>query len=272
MEKKKLSEILQFVTKIRREAKEKKKTVYSNVYQYSYGSQEEELCDFRMTSTSLIFAFSDKKNVYRAYFVSYDLQELSAELKYFSKGTILECASKGENIVETALLNGGFDRIAIHARKSINFNEEGKAFKRSHADILEPYYNPTVGEYAKEEDAEEIVSLLENVFNRDTDHIPSVEDIKEYASKNWILLYRIKGKIRTLYVYQIQGKKFYSNISYNSSSAIILYCLERRAHEEVIRKYDVTMKYSWINLENERSLRRNILNFDDVYTYIYKIQ
>ena len=58
--------------------------------------------------------------------------------------------------------------------------------------------------------------------------------------------------------------------SYNSLPAIVLYCLEKRAHLEVIEKYDVIMKYSWINTENEKSLKRNILGFDNVYTYIYK--
>ncbi len=49
-----------------------------------------------------------------------------------------------------------------------------------------------------------------------------------------------------------------------------MYCLEKRAHMEVIENYDVILKYSWINTKNAKSLKRNILNYDNVFTYIYK--
>ena len=265
-----LQDIYSLCTEIKKNAKESSSDVYSNIYHYYNQEIEQIKCDYRMTDSSLVFLYRDNKGVCRIYFIAFDLKVLAEELMYFSRDSILDYICKGENPLEDVFNNGGFNEIASYTRKSINFETEGKEFKRSHSEILDSYYDDTVGEYAEEKDAEEIVQLLDEVFDKDVDHIPSVADIKEYARKKWILIYRDAGKIRALYIFQIQGKKFYSNISYNSMPAIVLYCLEKRAHMDVVNNYDVTMKYSWINTNNEKSLRRNVLNFDGVYTYIYK--
>ena len=265
-----LHDIYLLYTEIKKKAKESSSVVYSNIYHYYEQEIEQIKCDCRVTDSSLVFLRKDKKGVCRVYFISFDLKVLAEELMYFPKSSILDYICKEENPLENVFNNGGFRKIASYTRKSINFKTEGKEFKRSHSEILDSYYDETVGEYAVEENAEEIVQLLDEVFDKDMDHIPSVEDIRRYARNKWILIYRNKEKIRALYIFQIQGKKFYSNISYNSMPAIVLYCLEKRAHMDVVNNYDVTMKYSWINTNNEKSLRRNILNFDGVYTYIYK--
>lgn len=270
MEQLSLQEIYSLYKNIKHKAKEMGKELYSNIYQYYNKKDQTVFCDYRMAQCSLVFSYCDGKKVQRVYFVSYDLQELSDELEFFPQNAILEYICKGENMLKDVFDYGGFKEIAIYTRKSIDFLTEGKEFKRSHSEVLDKYYDETIGEYASEKDAEEIVQLLEEVFDKDTDHIPTVEEIISYARKHWILIYRVSGSIRALYMYQIQGKKFYSNFSYNSLPAIVLYCLEKRAHMEVLKNYDVIMKYSWINIKNEKSLRRNILSYDDVYTNIYK--
>lgn len=270
MEQLTLQDIYSLYREIKQKAKKAGKALYTNIYQYYNQEAEKIFCEYRMAHCSLVFSLCDEKKICRVYFLSYDLQELSGELAYFSEGTILDYICKGVNLLKGVFDDGGFKKIAVYTRKSIDFMTEGKEFKRSHSEILDKYYDETIGEYATIEDAEEIVQLLEDVFDKDTDHIPTVEEVMSYAKRHWVLVYRVSGVIRALYIYQVQGKKFYSNISYNSLPAIVLYCLEKRAHMEVVKNYDVIMKYSWIDIKNEKSLRRNILNFDDVYTYIYK--
>lgn len=270
MEQLTLQDIYPLYKEIKKKAQKSGKELYSNIYQFYNHKAEKICCDYRMANCSLVFSHLDEKKIRRVYFISFDLQELSEELRHFPRGDILDYICKGANLLKSVFADGGFNEIAVYTRKSINFQTEGREFKRSHSEILDKYYDETVGEYATIEDAEEIVHLLEEVFDIETDHIPTVEEVINYARKHWILIYRVSGVIRALYIYQIQGKKFYSNISYNSLPAIVLYCLEKRAHMEVLKNYDVIMKYSWINKKNEKSLRRNILGFDDVYTNIYK--
>ena len=270
MEQMELKDILSLQRQIKKNAKVFSGKVYSNIYHFFVPEMEHIKCDYRMTESALSFAYFDEKGVYRVFFASFDLTELKGELSHFPKGSVLDYVCEGENELRDAFLGGNFREIATYTRKSINLVKEGKDFKRSHSELLEPYYNPNIGEYATEDDAEEIVQILDEVFDREMDHLPAVEKVKEYAGKKWILIYRDKGKISALYLFQIQGKKFYSNISYNSLPAVVLYCLEKRAHMEVIENYDVILKYSWINTKNAKSLKRNILNYDNVFTYIYK--
>lgn len=265
-----LCDIYRIQKEIKQKAKKSSSKVYSNLYQFYDQKIENMKCDCQIADSSLLFCYYDEKGVRRGFFISFDLKELEKELACFPPGVVLEYVCHGKNPLENVLIMGGFSNIASYTRKSTNFLKEGKEFRRSHSEILDPYYDETVGEYATEEDAEEVVKLIEDVFDKEMDHIPTVAEVREYAKKNWVLIYRVLGKIRALYIYQIQGKKFYSNISYNSLPAIVLYCLEKRAHMEVVNNYDVIMKYSWINTKNQKSLRRNILEFDDVYTYIYK--
>lgn len=265
-----LYDIYSLQKKIKKKAKEISGVIYSNLYQLYVPEMEHIRCDYRITDSSLVFSYIDEKGICRVFFTAYDLEVLKKELTYFPVASILDYVCQGENLLDDVFEEGGFKKIASYTRKSTNLLQEGKEFKRSHSEILDFYYDETVGEYATEEDAEEIVKLLDKIFDKEIDHIPTVAEIRDFAKKNWILVYRISGEIRALYVYQIQGKKFYSNISYNSLPAIVLYCLEKRAHMEVIENYDVIMKYSWINTENEKSLKRNILGFDNVFTYIYK--
>lgn len=266
----KLQDIYPLYREIKQKAQKESRKLYSNIYQFYNQKAEGIPCDYRIAYASLVFSYYDEKNVHRVYFASYDLCELSEELEHFPKGSVLDYVCKGENVLKQYICRGGFEEIATYTRKSINLLTEGKEFKRSHSEILDPYYDETVGEYATEEDAEEIVGILDEVFDKDTDHIPSVNEIREYIRNNWVLIYRHLDKIRCLYIFQIQGKRFYSNFSYNSMPAVVLYCLEKRAHMDVIRKYDVILKYSWISTSNAKSLQRNVLNFDDIYTYIYK--
>lgn len=265
-----MRDIYSILKEIKQKAKKTSQVLYSNIYQFYDQNTEKTWCDCRVAHASLLYSYCDDREIRRVYFASYDLCELSEELAHFPKDAILDYVCKGTNLIKQYILGGGFEEIASYVRKSTNLLAEGKEFKRSHSEMLDSYYDENIGEYAKENDAEEIVQLLEEVFDKEIDHIPTVAEIREYAKKNWILVYRVLGKIRALYLYQIQGKKFYSNISYNSVPAIILYCLEKRAHMEVMENYDVVMKYSWINTQNQRSLRRNVLKYDDVYTYIYK--
>ena len=209
------------------------------------------------------------ENVKKLIYFSYDIEQLNELLREVSNDILVELVCKNENPIHNVFLESGFSCLGPLIRKSINLDVDGKEFRCSAKDELEPYYAPEFGEIAKISDAGEIHDLLDRVFDYRIDDIPSVEQLREFIINQWVLLYRKNGVIRTLYIYQVKGKRFFSNYSYNTLPAIALYCLEKRAHEYVINNYDVKVKYSWINIENVKSLRRNTSNIDGIYRYVY---
>ena len=254
---------------IKKKARSEKCTLYTNDYDSRMFEELEFHCLY-IPEKACVCLCSDESELNRAYFYGFDRNALIECLRNVPREVLLDYIVKGQNEIESLFYEAGFSKIATYARKSIVVSKDDCQFKRSHSEILDQYYDESIGEIATEEDVKEIHDLLCSVFDWRKDHIPSYETIKELVEKRWMLIYRHRGRIQALYAYQIQGKKFYSNISYNALAAPVLYCLEKKAHEYVVNHYDIREKYSWIDITNKKSLRRNTLDFDDVYDMIYQ--
>ena len=243
--------------------------IITNDYNYSTSDKIEDVI---VGKESIVYTKKDNRGLLRTFFYTGDINsdELSEALKLLDrKGYLLEYICKGQNVLEPIFVNGGFKKLATRVRKISNLKLEGNQLRRLHSELMDQYYDESIGEYAKEEDAEEIEDVLLHVFDEKLDHIPTVTELKEMAKNKSILYFRFKGRIAALHIYQVIGKKLYTIFSYNSLNAIVLYSLEKRAHDYVVDNYGVICKYSWIDVTNEKSLKRNTYRNDDVHNYIY---
>ena len=114
-----------------------------------------------------------------------------------------------------------------------------------------------------------MTSLLYRIFDCKTSHLPTEEQLMGIIREGRAVCYRIDEKIVALYIYAIEGKKLYSNFSYNTVSADVLYSLERRIRELAYEKNGVRQLYAWYDMENKKSLRRSVLLDTGLRDYIY---
>lgn len=140
--------------------------------------------------------------------------------------------------------------------------------------ILQDMYEPG-GELPCLDDAEELFQINRETFDAKSDDVFSVQEWKKIISEERCLIHREDGHITTYYVWELQGKKLYSNIAVNMIGANHLYNMERRIFEkyweEGIRTY-----YAWFDVKNNNALKRGntearlCINSKSVlYNYIY---
>lgn len=142
--------------------------------------------------------------------------------------------------------------------------------------ILHEMYDSSCGEFPVVEDAEKLFELAKEVFDQNCDEVFTVREWKERIRKKEVLIYREDGKIFSCYVWHLQGKVLYSNISINLGPANILYNLERRIFEQYWDE-GIRAHYSWKNCENRKALKRGLENCKEcilresiLYHSIYK--
>ena len=141
--------------------------------------------------------------------------------------------------------------------------------------ILSEMYEPG-GEYAKIEDANELFQLNIDTFDANCDDTFTLDEWKEIIRNKNCLVHRDNGKISAYYVWKLQGKKLYSNISVNFGPANHLYNMERRIFEEYW-KMGIRTYYAWFNMNNKNALKRGNKNAQKcikskgiLYNYVYK--
>lgn len=142
--------------------------------------------------------------------------------------------------------------------------------------LLQEMYDPSCGEYADVEDAEELYELSKSVFDVNCDDVFTVEEWRKRILCREVLIYRNKNQIISCYVWRLEGKKLYSNISINLGTANILYNMERRIFTEMWEN-DIRTYYAWFNMKNTKALSRGnrrtkelLVREDKMYNAIYQ--
>lgn len=270
METTNLDKVYRKIHELKVKAHKEGNKIYTNIYFMYDTSMEEQSCQFAETESALIFLLEEKHGLNRGYFVTGNPLGLPDILKEFPAGTVIDYNCKGENKLHNLFLEGKFVEIGRYTRRSTIFSRDGEDFKTAYSDILEPYYDENLVEYAVLEDRKEIEDILCEKFDKEQDHIPDAEMIEEWIKNGWVLISRHNNQIAALYIYQMQGKKMYSNFSYNTLTADVLYCLEKKGHLDAINRFHATSKYAWMNVENHKAMKRSILKEDNFYDYIYR--
>lgn len=120
--------------------------------------------------------------------------------------------------------------------------------------VLYEMYEP-MGEYPNASDAEELYLMNKEIFDRNSDDVFTIDEWKQIIDNKRCLVYKENGKITTYYVWELQGKKLYNNISVNLGPANYLYNMERRIFEEFWEK-GIRTYYAWFDTNNKTAINR----------------
>lgn len=204
----------------------------------------------------------------RAFFSAADEESLIELLQMLPTGTMLEYLYRKENSLSDVLASAGMDEYAVYVRRNISYTEnpylqEGGNRYRT---MLQQLYDPSHCEYPRKEDIPELIEASENAFDPLCDEIFSARQWEEAINKNEVLVCRENNHILSYYVFRLEGKKLYSNLTWNDGSANLLYNMERRVFEEMWEK-GIRHFYYWQNAKNEKMYkRRRIVASDEIET------
>lgn len=255
-----IHEISKFIFVLRKT----KKKVITNYYLTLKDSKE----DFETwtSENSIVFCAQENK-VLRCFFATTDLSELNTLLEKMPKDTVLDYITR-EKTERFCWTDAGFELYRTLIRYT-NPNLSAPKEKTKREKFLEPFYQEDFGEFASEDDAEELYCLLYKAFDYRVSRLPSREELSEQIKKNWVLLYRYNGEIIAFLIYQIEGKKYYGYQIYNEGTADIAYNLDRRALQYAISAYQVKSSYAWVEMNNSAAKKRAGGNFDGTYDFIF---
>lgn len=213
----------------------------------------------------------------RGYFAAKDKNALEKILQGLPKNIFFEWIYRDKNELDAVMEHANINLYETYFRCSQTWSgnpyevpEEGRRM------LLQELYDPSCGEYAVIEDAKELYELSKSVFDINCDDVFTVEEWCERISRREVLVYREEGKIISTYVWHLEGKKLYSNISINLGAANILYNMERRIFTEMWEK-GIRIYYAWYNVRNIKELSRGnkkaeglLLHTDIMYNAIYQ--
>lgn len=246
--------------------KKNKKPYDSNYYMGFSPEQEFEAVKGEETLVFWIDEFSFK----RVYYFSSNRRELSCLLKKVEGSAVLDIVCKGENEQESAVTEAGFQRYAVFCKRQIPLEAGGKT--KMDESMYGDFYQPDILTYACPDDLSELWNLLTDTFDHKKDHIPTRIQLEEMIRNKNVVLYKLKGVIAAFYIFRIEGKKLYSNFSYNAASGDILYSLERRVREWAYENRGVSLLYAWFDMKNKRALRRTVLDDTGQRDYVYVME
>lgn len=263
MEKKNIHEICKIMSAIRKQ----KKKIYTNYY-YSYNASD-VLFDVMKLDETVVFCIQELE-IYRVFYYSCNVKELTDALSKMPKGAILDIIQK-EKILNADWLDlSGFEQYSVYGRfggPCSSYEEEKAMFEKNRMDA---FYNEDYGQYARQEDVSEIQELISENFDVKTDHLFSDEQMKQLIHDKSVYIEKEDGKIICIEIYRIEGKKVYYNLTCNKGTADISYSIEKKILLQSIRDYGVNYIYYWIAMSNTKALRRKAFLTPHLYNYIYQ--
>lgn len=191
-----------------------------------------------------------------AFFVSNDEEALIELLEELPSKTMIESLYQDEDKLLPVCERAGFQLHSTFERTIVTYEENPYSVpEKGKRKLLQEYYDPNCGEYAAEEDIEQLDVLHKQAFDIYGDDVFSIDEWKQIIQKKECMVYKENDVILSYFVWKVEGKKLYSNVSYNSTAANILYNMERRVFEECWEQGIRTL-YFWVKRENVRGLRR----------------
>lgn len=208
-------------------------------------------------NTELACFFRDKNAVsfgiresgfLRVYFMGVK-EAVSDLLCEFPKGSVMDCVSR-EHVDYEWLRKSGFARKEELLRytntdMTIVFMEEQMLRREVVSEEL--YY------LASSEDLEKILKLIYRHFDVVSSHYPSSADVMRLIEQGLVWIVKEKGKITSLALCALEGKKFYLNYLLNLSEKVRGRNLLARAMCEVIDR-GCKYGYMWVSKDNTRAI------------------
>lgn len=200
----------------------------------------------------------------RAFFVGAEEEQLCELLSELPKGVVLENVYReNENPLYELFTKSGLEEYTVYIRSTLSYDSNPYDVPmQGRQRLLYEMYDPECGEYAKETDAEELYTILKEDANPICDEIFTLEKWRDVIKNKECMLYRENGKIICFFVWRLEGKKVYQNLSVNRGTANYLYNIERRIFNEMweagIRTY-----YSWTNMQYKAVQKRGLKGTDN---------
>ncbi len=246
--------------------REYKKTV-TNYYKPIEGAA----FDVCQTEKSIVFGIQDHL-VYRVYFYTAAIDELPELLKaYPDEATIDIIARRRDDLTSLLeqLVSAGYSRYALFERYHILNLKEGIYTKIP--DFFQGQKAMQYGRYATEEDAEEILRLLENAFDHKESHLQDMKRLKHMINNKNVRVISEDSKIVTVVTFWYEGKKEYIEHVVNIGCREYAHALYLSAFEIAVSN-GINYAYTWIKSTNRRMQRfgsRFGYEKEDIVDYIY---
>lgn len=238
-------------------------TILTNYYYNDLSGRFEVI----QRKSTVIFTVNDGE-VFRAYYYSSNQKELTECLKTLPLGTIIDIISKEKNVDMEWLNEAGFFPYATYGRFGRTLHTEREERERMSTNPLDRFFSDKYGEYAKKSDVAELQKIIYDTFDANSDHLLSDREMLELIEKKWVIIQRDRNQICCVFIYRIEGKKIYYNLSINKSTADVLYSIQKKALLSAISKWGVRYVYGWISLNNKQALKRNQYPMFEIYDYI----
>lgn len=209
-------------------------------------------------------------NKIKVYYAAACEEEITELLLKVPAGVVLEYFYKSENEMGTIFERAGFSHYANYFRVTTIYEVNPFGNETGKRKLLNELYDPECGEYPILEDAEELDQLTRRKFDPLTDDVFSIDEWQDIIRKKECLVIKENGRIVTYYVWRLEGRKLYSNMSLNLGPANYIYNLERRVFD-LMWKEGIRVSYAWLNEGNGRVLTKSSLTkkAGDLYDAIY---
>lgn len=227
---------------------------------YPGAADDDQEADVFENEKALVFIIQEP-NRKRAFFAFAEEDSLKDLLSRIPSGTITEYIHKQkENPLEHTFKDSDMEQYALYIRSTVCYHSNPFTIPETgRRKLLMEMYDPSFGEYAKEEDITELYQLTKETFDILCDDVFTIDQWKKIVSNRECLLYRENGKIITFYVFRLEGKKLYSNMIVNKGPANYSYNLERRIGEDMYSK-GIRIFYAWYNSQNSKGLKHSNKN------------
>lgn len=246
-------EINQQIQRIKKYAKQGLVSNYYNLLP----ERGEQICYYAWTSYAAVFVLNRNDGHY-GYFFGSDLNEISSLLEQVPEQTMVEYISKNEDHYHAFLSSAGLKKKAVFKRLVYpNLQEIFDGSKNQYGDLLQRFsrqYEFQDRIIAEKEEADSIIQIFSKVFDQYTSHTPSKQELLALIEKKQVLIYKENERIRALHIYKLEGKKYYSYVSYNDGPFFMMYSLLARALKDAI-KAGAVYGYCWVEERNQKSLR-----------------
>lgn len=257
------------VYQIIRELKQKHGKLISNVIPDVF--REEREVEVYHNEDGIVFIM-EEPNRRRGFFSVANMSAFQQLMQKVPSGIVMEYLYHDQNDLVEFFEKAGMNEYAQYVRITIKYRSNPYEIpEKGRRVLLQKMYDPKCGEYPTIADADELYNITKDTFDATCDDIFTLDRWKEIIKNQECMVVRENGEILAYYVWRLEGKKLYSNMSVNKGPANLLYNIERRIFETMWDK-GIRVFYAWFNAKNEKALGRSNKNTPDViesYGYLY---
>lgn len=221
--------------------------VSSNLYSENILNCADE---YAATTKTVLLSYEDH-TVRRLYYCTLDINDLTdavSQLRYNSY--VLEFMTRDSSENRKTYFQSGFVPLAALMRMSVR--DCSIAFQNEE---INTYYDSTVGQFPKEEEASEINRVLWDIFDTRISHLCTDAEITAAIRGRELTIHKDEmGKIDAVLQAVVNPKKFYINQVYNGAEKRIIHAMFLNRLKEYCDaggKY----AYAWVAEDNIASIK-----------------